>query len=93
MAQQLMSASWYRVAELRPRLRSHFRIHRHHYRGGRWYVLQDRMSRRTHRFDARAYFVMGESETAQREFEAQVGPTRAARMRSDLLALELPAAL
>ena len=59
MAQQLMSASWYRVAELRPRLRSHFRIHRHTYRGGRWYVLQDRMSRRTHRFDARAYFVIG----------------------------------
>src|SRR6266850_2293992 len=59
MAQQLMSASWYRVAELRPRLRSHFRIHRHRYRGGRWYVLQDRMSRRTHRFDARAYFVIG----------------------------------
>src|SRR5437016_11712961 len=59
MAQQLMSASWYRVAELRPRLRSHFRIHRHRYRGGRWYVLQDRLSRRTHRFDARAYFVIG----------------------------------
>ena len=56
MAQQLMSASWYRVAELRPRLRSHFRIHQHRYRGGRWYVLQDRMSRRTHRFDAGAVF-------------------------------------
>lgn len=59
MAQQLLSPSWYRVAELRPRLRSHFRIHRHQYRGGRWYVLQDRMSRRSHRFDARAYFVIG----------------------------------
>ena len=31
--------------------------------------------------------------SAQQEFEAQVGPTRAARMRSDLLALELPASL
>src|SRR5260221_451062 len=59
MAQQALSPSWYRVAELRPRLRSHFRIHRHQYRGGRWYVLQDRMSRRSHRFDARAYFVIG----------------------------------
>jgi hypothetical protein len=29
--------------------------------------------------------------SAQQEFEAQVGPTRAARLRSDLLALELPA--
>src|SRR6267142_2873433 len=59
MAQQLLSPSWYRVAELRPRLRSHFRIHRHQYRGGLWYVLQDRLSRRTHRFDARAHFVIG----------------------------------
>src|SRR5438445_119090 len=37
MAQQLQSASWYRVAELRPRLRSHFRVQRHLYRGTRWY--------------------------------------------------------
>jgi len=29
--------------------------------------------------------------SAQQEFEAQVGPSRAARLRSDLLALELPA--
>jgi len=29
--------------------------------------------------------------SAQQEFEAQVGPTRAARMRSDLLALEVSA--
>ena len=57
--QQLLSPSWYRVAELRPRLRSHFRIHRHSYRGGRWYVLEDRISRRSHRFDAQAYFVIG----------------------------------
>ena len=59
MAQQLHSASWYRIAELRPRLRSHFRVQRHLYRGVRWYVLQDAISRRTHRFDARAYFVIG----------------------------------
>jgi putative peptide zinc metalloprotease protein len=59
MAQQLLSTSWYRVADLRPRLRSHFRVQRHLYREGRWYVLQDTISRRTHRFDARAYFVIG----------------------------------
>jgi DNA-binding MarR family transcriptional regulator len=29
--------------------------------------------------------------SAQQEFEAQIGPARAARLRSDLLALELPA--
>ena len=59
MGQQLLSPSWYRVASLRPRLRSHFRIHRHDYRGGRWYVLQDTLSRRSHRFDTQAYFVVG----------------------------------
>src|SRR5436190_17328644 len=59
MAQQLLSPSWYRVADLRPRLRSHFRVQRHLYRETRWYVLQDSLSRRTHRFDARAYFVIG----------------------------------
>jgi putative peptide zinc metalloprotease protein len=59
MAQQLHSTSWYRIAELRPRLRSHFRVQRHLYRGSRWYVLQDTISRRTHRFDARGYFVIG----------------------------------
>jgi len=59
MAQQLLSGSWYRVASLRPRLRSHLRVQRHFYRGARWYVLQDALSRRTHRFDARAYYVIG----------------------------------
>src|SRR5918996_1253248 len=59
MNQQLLSPSWYRVADLRPRLRSHFRIHRHRYRGARWYVLEDQISRRSQRFDAHAYFVIG----------------------------------
>jgi putative peptide zinc metalloprotease protein len=59
VTQQLLSPSWYRVASLRPRLRSHFRIHRHQYRGRRWYVLQDGISRRSHRFDSQAYFLIG----------------------------------
>ena len=55
----LHSPSWYRVAQLRPRLRSHARIHRHHYRGDLWYVLEDRISRRMHRFNPVAYYVIG----------------------------------
>jgi putative peptide zinc metalloprotease protein len=55
----LLSPSWYRVAGLRPRLRSHARIHRHHYRGQLWYVLEDRVSRRMHRFNPVAYYVIG----------------------------------
>ena len=59
MSTDLLSPSWYRVAELRPRLRSHARIHRHHYRGELWYVLEDRISRRMHRFNPVAHYVIG----------------------------------
>jgi putative peptide zinc metalloprotease protein len=59
MSTDLHSPSWYRVAELRPRLRSHVRIHRHHYRGELWYVLEDRVSRRMHRFNPSAYYAIG----------------------------------
>ena len=55
----LHSPSWYRIADLRPRLRSHVRIHRHHYRGELWYVLEDRISRRMHRFNPTAHYVIG----------------------------------
>ena len=54
-----LSPAWYRVAELRPRLRSHVRVHRHGYRGERWYVIEDRISRRSHRFGTAAHFVIG----------------------------------
>ena len=59
MSSDLHSPSWYRVAELRPRLRSHVRIHRHHYRGELWYVLEDRVSRRMHRFNPVAHYAIG----------------------------------
>jgi putative peptide zinc metalloprotease protein len=59
MSTDLHSTSWYRVAELTPRLRSHVRIHRHHYRGELWYVLEDRVSRRMHRFNAVSHYVIG----------------------------------
>ena len=50
MSAPLLSNSWYRVAPLRPRLRSHARLHRHRYRGEVWYLLQDPASGRVHRF-------------------------------------------
>jgi len=59
VSSDLHSPSWYRVAELRPRLRSHVRIHRHHYRGELWYVLEDRVSRRMHRFNPVAHYAIG----------------------------------
>jgi len=51
----LLSQFWYRIAPLRPRLRSHLEIHRHHYRGRLWYVLQDHGAGHQHRFSPAAY--------------------------------------
>ncbi|MGK0170786.1 MAG: putative peptide zinc metalloprotease protein [Gammaproteobacteria bacterium] len=51
--------SWYRVAELKPRLRSHVRLYRHHYRGDLWYVMQDNTTGRYHRFTQAANQVIG----------------------------------
>ena len=59
MAESLFSPSWYRVAGLTPRLRSHTKIHRHAYRDEIWYVLQDHLSGKFHRFSEGAYQVIG----------------------------------
>jgi putative peptide zinc metalloprotease protein len=59
MSGSAFSASWYRVAGLKPRLRSHTQIHRHQYRGQTWYVLQDRSTEQFHRFSPAAYQIIG----------------------------------
>lgn len=58
MGMPLLSNSWYRVAALRPRLRSHARLHRHRYRGEVWYLLQDPVSSQVHRFTPAARLVI-----------------------------------
>ncbi|MFT7724126.1 MAG: hypothetical protein QM788_15060 [Roseateles sp.] len=55
----LFSGNWYRVAALKPRLRGHVRIHRHVYRGEIWYVVEDRVSGKYHRFNPGSYRVIG----------------------------------
>lgn len=59
MSEALFSPSWYRVAALTPRLRSHAKLHRHQYRGQTWYVLQDRSNERFHRFSPAAFSFIG----------------------------------
>ena len=59
MSESLFSQSWYRVAPLKPRLRSHVQIHQHCYRGDDWYVIQDRFTGRHHRFSPEAYQLIG----------------------------------
>lgn len=44
---------------MKPRLRSHAQIHRHHYRGDLWYVLQDHASGRFQRLTPAAYQIIG----------------------------------
>jgi putative peptide zinc metalloprotease protein len=56
---QLYSQSWYRVAGLKPRLRSHIQIQRQVFREKEWFVLQDHSNGRFHRISAEAYFVTG----------------------------------
>ncbi len=59
MTTSLYSPSWYRVAALKPRLRSHVEIHRHHYRGELWYVLEDHATGKIQRFTPAAYLLIG----------------------------------
>lgn len=49
------SESWYRVADLRPRLRSTVQVHRQHFRGCMWHVLQDPASNQFYRLNEPAY--------------------------------------
>jgi putative peptide zinc metalloprotease protein len=68
----LLSSSWYRVAGVRPRLRDHARLHRMRYRGVLWYLLQDPVSNRVHRFTPAARFViaaMNGTRTVQQLWE------------------------
>ncbi len=55
----LFSQSWYRVADLKPRLRSHTQFHHHVYRDRDWYILQDNSTGRFHKFSKEAYSVVG----------------------------------
>lgn len=66
--ESMFSPSWYRVAKLQPRLRNHTQIHRHNYRGGRWYVLQDHSTGRYHRFSPAVYYIIAQMD-GQKTFQ------------------------
>lgn len=52
------SSAWHRVSPLRPRLRSHVRIHRHVYRDQVWYVMQDQSNGQFHRYTPEANLII-----------------------------------
>ncbi|MDJ0864359.1 MAG: HlyD family efflux transporter periplasmic adaptor subunit [Gammaproteobacteria bacterium] len=59
MSESVFSPSWYRLADLAPRLPDHAEVHRHRYRGQLWYVIQDSSSAQFHRFSPVAYQLIG----------------------------------
>jgi len=59
MSASLFSSSWYKVADLKVRLRKHAKIHRHVYRNKVWYILQDHATGKFQRFSVQAYQIIG----------------------------------
>ena len=53
------SESWYRVKDLKPRLRAAAQISRQYYRGDRWYVVRDPAGNQYHRLSDVAYRFVG----------------------------------
>jgi putative peptide zinc metalloprotease protein len=53
------SESWYRVVNLRPKLRGTAQISRQYYRGDRWYVVRDPAGNQFHRVSDAAYRFIG----------------------------------
>jgi putative peptide zinc metalloprotease protein len=58
-AASLFSAQWYRVAEVKPRLRSQVRVQRQQWRTERWFLLSDTATGRQHRINDAAYQFIG----------------------------------
>ena len=51
--------SWYRVAELKPRLRSTVQTYRQFYRGRDWHVVRDPSNNQHFRLDDAGYHFVG----------------------------------
>ncbi len=58
MTQSAFASNWYRIADMKPRLRAHAQIHRQRYRGETWYVLQDHQSGQFFRISPSANFML-----------------------------------
>ena len=58
MTAVLFSRDWYRLAELKPQLRRHVEVHTHHYRGERFYLLQNHSTGQFRRLTTQAYLLV-----------------------------------
>ena len=59
MSATLFSREWYRIAELKPRLRDHVTVHAHRYRGKRWYLVEDHITGQVRRLSPQSYLLFG----------------------------------
>ena len=59
MANAFLSQNWYRVKALKPCLRAHVQLRRHRYLGQAWYVLNDLLTGKVHRFNPATYLFIG----------------------------------
>lgn len=59
MSGELHSSLWYRVAQLRLKLKSHVRVSRHDYRGEIWFVVEDVAAQKSYRFNGVAWQLLG----------------------------------
>ncbi len=59
MVGEVFFPGWYRVADLRPRLRRHVALARHRYRGRRWFLLRDPISGKHFRLNERGWALVG----------------------------------
>lgn len=58
MTAVLFSRDWYRLAQLKPQLRRHVEVHTHHYRGERFYLLQNHSTGQFRRLTPQAYLLV-----------------------------------
>jgi putative peptide zinc metalloprotease protein len=58
LSSQLVSSHWYRVSSVAPKLRETLRIHAQRWRGQLWYVVEDRINGKYHRFDRAAFRII-----------------------------------
>lgn len=56
--ESIFSPSWYRVSQLKPRLRTHVEINRQVFRGEVWHVIHDRLNGKFHRLGKEAYYIV-----------------------------------
>lgn len=76
------STVWPKVEALRPALRAHIELHRQYFRGGLWYILEDRIGGKYYRFSPQVYGIIGLMD-GRRSLD-EIYQIAKARLRNDM---------